>query len=110
MGTFAVGQVIVLPFPFSNLQQNKNRPALLLASVGRGDWIVCQITCKAYSDALAVGIADEDFVSGNLQRMSYARASKLFTANESLFSGIAGQLNTEKFQEIKNVVVDILNG
>ena len=62
MGTFAVGQVIVLPFSFSNLQQNKNRPALLLASVGRGDWIVCQITSKAYLDALAVGIANEDFV------------------------------------------------
>jgi len=56
MGTLAVGQVIVLPFPFSDLQK-KIRPALLLASVGRGDWIVCQITSKAYFDALAIGIA-----------------------------------------------------
>ena len=109
MGTFAVGQVIVLPFPFSDLQKNKIRPALLLASVGRGDWIVCQITSKAYFDALAIGIADEDFVSGNLQRISYARASKLFTANESLFSGVAGELNRANLQEIKSVVVEIIN-
>jgi len=109
MGTFVVGHVIVLPFPFSDLQKNKNRPALLLASVGRGDWIVCQITSKAYFDALAIAIADEDFVSGNLQRMSYARASKLFTAHESLFSGVAGKLNRAKLQEIKSVVVEIIN-
>lgn len=44
MGTFAAGQVVILPFPFSELTARKYRPALLLAAVGKGDWIVCQIT------------------------------------------------------------------
>ena len=109
MGAFAIGQVVVLPFPFSNLEQNKYRPALLLANVGRGDWIVCQITSKAYSDNRAIEINCDDFISGVLQRVSYARASKLFTAHESLFSGIAGQLKSEKLQQIKKVVIDVLN-
>lgn len=46
MGTFAAAQVVVLPFPFSDLTQSKYRPALLVSSAGRGDWIACQITSQ----------------------------------------------------------------
>jgi hypothetical protein len=52
MGAFAAGQVVVLPFPFSDLTRNKFRPALLLADVGRGDWIACQITSNAFAEEL----------------------------------------------------------
>lgn len=44
MGAFAAGQVVLLPFPFSDLTRSKLRPALLLADAGRDDWIACQIT------------------------------------------------------------------
>ena len=81
MGTFAAGQVVVLPFPFSDLSRSKYRPALLIAHAGRGDWIACQITSNPYSDPHAVEIKDTDFASGGLQRISYARPGKLFTAN-----------------------------
>ncbi len=49
MGTFAAGQVVVLPFPFSDLSRQKLRPALLLADAGRGDWIAGQITSNPYA-------------------------------------------------------------
>ena len=52
MGAFTAGQVVVLPFPFSDLTRNKFRPALLLAEVGRGDWIACQITSNAFAEDL----------------------------------------------------------
>lgn len=109
MGAFAIGQVVVLPFPFSNLEQNKYRPALLLANIGYGDWIVCQITSKAYSDNRAIEMNAHDFISGELRHISYARAGKLFTAHESLFSGIAGQLKTEKVRQIKMIVIEVLS-
>jgi mRNA interferase MazF len=71
MGAFTAGQIVVLPFPFSNLLQNKS--ALLLANVGQGDWLVCQITSKSH-DKQAIEIGLSDFSSGNLQRISFARA------------------------------------
>ena len=40
----STGQVVVVPFPFSDLSQFKVRPAVCLANAGRGDWILCQIT------------------------------------------------------------------
>ena len=61
MGAFAAGQVVLLPFPFSDLTQSKSRPALLLASVGRGDWIACQITSNPYADPLAIELQNDAF-------------------------------------------------
>ncbi len=108
MGAFATRQVILLPFPFSDLSDSKLRPALLLASAGKGDWVLCQITSNPYADTAAVELTDVDFVTGSLQRTSYARPGKLFTANETLFKGTAGLLKAEKQFEVVNVIVALL--
>jgi mRNA interferase MazF len=110
MGTFAAGQVIVLPFPFSDLTRSKYRPALLLADAGRGDWIACQITSNPYADPKAVEIGDADFAAGGLLRASYARPGKLFTAHDSVFVSAAGTLTNEKLARAREGVVDILRG
>ncbi len=92
MGAFAAGQIVILPFPFSDLPTRKYRPALLLAAVGKGDWIVCQITSNAYGDQRAIALRDNNFSEGGLRLESYIRPGKLFTAHESLFSDVAGAL------------------
>jgi mRNA interferase MazF len=110
MGTFASRQIVLLPFPFSDLSSSKLRPALLLASVDKGDWVLCQITSNPYADAHAVTLSDVDFVEGGLQRISYARAGKLFTAHESLFQRVVGQLKTERHVQVVNTLVSIIQG
>jgi mRNA interferase MazF len=45
--TPAAGQIVLIPFPFSDLSRSKLRPEMALADAGRGDWILCQITTKA---------------------------------------------------------------
>lgn len=110
MGAFTTGQVVILPFPFSDLSQQKNRPALLLADVGRGDWVLCQITSNAFSDSRAIELAIEDFSSGSLQRASYARPGKLFTAHQSLFSGVAGSLDSDALDRVRDAVIALLRG
>lgn len=108
MGPFATRQVILLPFPFSDLSASKLRPALLLAAAGRGDWLLCQITSNPYADPRAVTLAEGDFAEGGLQRISHARASKLFTAHESLFRGAVGRLNAERHAQVVEVVVEMV--
>lgn len=108
MGTFASRQVILLPFPFSDLSASKLRPALLLADAGRGDWILCQITSNPYADGRAVPLAESDFATGGLQRISYARPAKLFTAHESLFQRSAGGLTDHAHTRVVSVIVDLL--
>jgi mRNA interferase MazF len=110
MGAFAAGQVVLLPFPFSDLTRSKLRPALLLADAGRDDWIACQITSNPYADPHAILLAPEDFTSGGLQRASYARPGKLFTANISLFAAVAGLISQGRLDEVRNALIAIIQG
>jgi mRNA interferase MazF len=108
VGTFAAGQVVVLPFPFSDLSNQKLRTALLLAEAGRGDWIACQITSNPYADSRAITLTDNEFTEGSLQRVSYLRPGKLFTCHESLPINIAGKLNQVALQQARNAVVEMI--
>ena len=44
MGAFVKGDVVVLPFPYSDLSRSNSRPALVLAVPRDDEVIVCQIT------------------------------------------------------------------
>jgi mRNA interferase MazF len=110
MGAFAAGQVIVVPFPFSDLSGKKFRPALILADAGRGDWVLCQITSNSFADPDAIELNESAFTQGGLQRTSYARPSKLFTANDSLFVAQAGVLKTFNFERVRDAIIAMLLG
>ena len=47
MGPHPAGAVVLVRFPFSDLSKTKLRPAVVLANVGRGDRILCQVTSKS---------------------------------------------------------------
>jgi mRNA interferase MazF len=108
MGPFAIRQVVLLPFPFSDFTASKLRPALVLANSGKGDWVLCQITSNPYADPSAITLNDVDFEQGSLQRVSYARVSKIFTAHESLFQRAAGKLSPERHRQVVTAIVALL--
>lgn len=101
------GSVALVPFPFSDLSQAKLRPAIVLASVGRGDWILCQVTSNAYGDDRAISITTDDFADGGLRVASFARPGKLFTAHETLIRMQAGRLTPGAFERIRAGVVAV---
>jgi mRNA interferase MazF len=51
MATFIKGDVVVVPFPFSDLSNAKRRPALVLAELNKNDLILCLITSRAANDS-----------------------------------------------------------
>jgi mRNA interferase MazF len=106
--TPSAGSVILVPFPFSDLSQSKLRPAVVLADAARGDWILCQITSKPYSDPLAVELTDDSFTKGSLHVLSYARPGKLFTANRSLIIRRVGELKKDVLEQIVGAVAELL--
>ena len=73
MARFVKGDVVVVPFPFSDLSQAKRRPALVMANLRGDDLILCQITSQAVKDSYAVAIADADFAEGGLKQPSHIR-------------------------------------
>jgi mRNA interferase MazF len=108
VGVPTAGQVVLVPFPFSDLSQAKMRPAVVLADAGRNDWILCQVTSNPYGDEKAIAITEKDFQNGSLRVTSYARPGKLFTANASLIAETAGALKKAKIRKLVDSVIEIL--
>lgn len=100
MGMPSKGTIVTINFPFSDLSSTKRRPALVLASVKKGDVILCQITSKPYSDPAAIVITANDFNQGTLNRESFARPGKLFTAHQSIICQEIATIKAQKFNEI----------
>lgn len=109
MGVPSVGQVVLVPFPFSDLSRTKMRPAVVLADAGRDDWILCQVTSNPYGDEKAITVSEKDFQSGALRVTSYARPGKLFTANASLIVESVGLLKKATVKQMIESVVEILS-
>lgn len=108
MVTPTAAAIVLVPFPFSDLSQSKLRPALVLADAGRNDWILCSITSKPYGDSKAIEIDSSSIDSESLHLTSYARSTKLFTANSSLFVSQIAVLKPEIFKQIIDAVVQVL--
>ena len=105
MARFVAGDVVVVPFPFTDLASSKVRPALVLAASTRDDILLCQITSKAGGHPEAVEIKTDDFVgSDRLPRDSYALPHRLVTANESCVRRTTGRLQDAKLREIRERV------
>ena len=108
MARFVKGDVVVVPFPFSDLTQAKRRPALVVAVLSGDDLILCQITSQAVTDEYAVVIESDDFSSGGLRQSSNVRPNRLFTADKQIILYKAGQLKFEKMNQVIARIVEIL--
>ena len=84
MGRFVKGQIVVLPFPYSDLSGSKHRPALVIASLSGDDLILCQITTAVRTDGYSVELTNGDFITGSLPHASAIRPTRLFTADSNL--------------------------
>jgi len=108
LATFVRGDVVVVPFPFSDLTQAKRRPALVLATLTGDDVILCQITSQSVRDRYSVLLTSDDFVSGNLQKDSNIRPNRLFTADRGILLYKVGTVKSPKLSEIIQQLIRIL--
>ena len=109
MGRFVKGDVVIIPFPFSDLSNSKKRPAFVLANLPGNDIIVCQITSKAHSDSYALPLEAHDFATGGLPVASFIRPNKIFTADKNIILSTAGHLREAAIHAAVNAVSDIIS-
>jgi len=107
MEEFVKGDVVVIPFPFSDLSGNKKRPALILADLEGDDVIVCQITSSRF-DKQSINLEEKDFSSGSLQQSSFIRPNKLFTISKSLMNYKIGAIKTAKLNDVLDKIIKML--
>jgi mRNA interferase MazF len=109
VGKFVKGDIVIIPFPFTDLSGNKKRPAFVVANLSGDDIIVCQITSKSKSDSLAITLGVHDFISGSLPVDSFIRPNKIFTADKNIILSIAGHLSESKIHDVLNAIITIIS-
>lgn len=105
MAAPANGTVVLVRFPFSDLSGSKLRPAIVMVQAGKGDIVLCQITSQPYTDPSAIQLNDGDLKVGTLNRTSYVRPGKLFTANEIIIARTIGEIGQQKLIKILDTVI-----
>ena len=108
MERFIKGDVVVLPFPFTDLSHSKKRPALILSGTQGNDFIMLQITSQHVRDSYAIPLLGVDFQKGSLRKASNIRPNKIFTLDKSLILYKIGHISDSKINEAVQKVCDII--
>jgi mRNA interferase MazF len=105
---FVKGDLVVVPFPFSDLTQFKRRPALVISKLDGDDLILCQITSKTIKDNYSIAIDNKDFETGNLKQKSNIRPNRIFTADKHIILYKVGNLTANKLNETIENIIEII--
>ena len=107
MGRFIKGDIVVTPFPFSDLSANKKRPALVIAGLTGDDIIICLITSQSAKDNYAISLTNNDLASGKLKHDSNIRPNRVFTIDSKVILYQLGTLEKEKIEGVTEKILEI---
>ena len=87
------GDLLLVPFPFTDLSASKRRSVLALTAPDRfGDFIALPITSRPQIEH-ALPVAAADLVSGSLPAASWIRTNRIVTLNVSLVVKTIGRVS-----------------
>lgn len=104
------GDLLLVPFPFTDLSAAKRRPVpALTASDSYGDFIALPVTSRQQSEH-GLTIAPTDMVSGRLPAPSWIRTNRNVTLNSSLVVKAIGRISEPIVDEaVRRVCAYIAN-
>jgi mRNA interferase MazF len=111
--SLAKGDVVVVPFPFTDLSQTKLRPAVILYVQPEGkDITLCFISSqnldKVSQDELIIDSTHSEFAQSGLKSSSKVRVSRIVTLERRLIKRKLGNLGLELIESLDRILVDIL--
>jgi mRNA interferase MazF len=107
VGRFVKGDIVVTPFPFSDLTGDKRRPAMVVAELRGRDVILCMITSQDARDDYAIPLSTDGFANGSLNKDSNIRPNRIFTADSSIILYTTGKLKKTKTDEVTSKILEI---
>jgi len=94
------GDLVLIPFPFSDLQSAKKRPVMVLTPPDRhADFIGLAVTSVAHPHG-ALPIETADLVEGTLPKACWIRFDKVFTLSESSIVKTFGTVSPQTLQRV----------
>lgn len=100
------GQIVLTPFPHTDLSRAKLRPVLMLRPASRyGDWLVCMVSSRleqaeADFDEVLTSV-DADFAASGLKAPSVLRLARLAVLDGALLAGSIGVIENERLARVR---------
>ena len=102
----AKGDLILIPFPFTDLSGKKLRPALVLYE-SNSDVTLCFVTTQLQWQEPTDLIVQPDSENG-IKKISLIRLSKIATVDRKLAIGKIGRLNSSLIAELNQKLMVLL--
>ena len=108
MERFVKGDIVVTPFPLSDLKSSIRRPALIIAKLKGEDFILCQITSKEHPDPYQIQLNKKEIFEGSIKIDSFIKPSILFTLRKSIILYRLGKINKNKIKIVEDKICEII--
>jgi len=102
------GDLVGIPFPYSDLKTEKRRPVLVITNPDRHGDFICVAVTSVPTHEQSVAIDNASMSAGELPRQSWIRCNKIFTLNESLVVRYYGTLNIAAFIIVREKICSYL--
>ena len=87
------GDLLLVPFPFTDLSATKRRPVLALTASDRyGDFVALPVTSQPQTEH-GLALTAADLVSGSLPAASWIRTNRVVTLNSALVVKSVGRIS-----------------
>ena len=109
MGAFTKGDIVLFPFPYTDLNNRKLRPCLVISDEMDKDILLCQITSKKIrKDKYCIEIRHNETIDGSLQIDSYVRANMIFTANKAQILRKICMIRLKQYREVTKIIKNLI--
>lgn len=99
---YKFGTLVLVPFPFTNLEQSTVRPAIIISKETSGDDVVVAfITSKKHPSGIFIDETHSEFVTSGLKIPSTLRFDKIATLHKKVILGEIGALSVSYLQSQK---------
>jgi mRNA interferase MazF len=110
VGKFVKGDVVVMPFPYSDLTSAKRRPALVVGELDGDDLVVCQITSKRRpADKYSIELTNRTMKTGHIDVDSWIKAGRIFTADSHLIVRKIGTVDDKTLAVVLSTIISIFS-
>lgn len=105
------GDVVLAPFPFTDLSQTKLRPAVVLwvSATGSNDVTICFISSQNLTnlkpEEFLIQDSDAEFADTGLKFSSKVIVSRIVTLDRTMITRRLGKLGTNQLHNLNNCLI-----